>query len=103
MGGHSPDRHRVLPEEAEGMERDITRSILTNSRAAEIRGEEALRSAGLDAAMARKLAIGGKKVVEILSDEPATRDLMGIAPLVRAVAEIALSETTDTPLSIGIH
>jgi hypothetical protein len=58
---------------------------------------------GLSTTLARKIVeIGNAPDIEILNDQPSTEDDFGMSALTRIVADIVISNSTQTPISIGI-
>lgn len=65
--------------------------------------EALIHSLGLKEELAREIAaIGSRARVNILSDQPATEDAFGFDALVRTLSDVILSDSTQTPITIGI-
>ena len=85
-------------------QREIT-SILRQSRPPQILNDpgELSEKLGMTQELAQKInEISNQPQINILNDQPARKDVFGFDAIVRTLADIILSETTQTPITISV-
>jgi hypothetical protein len=85
-------------------EHELTSILIQPKQTSELESTTVLSDKlGLPSDIAREIAqISGKPGIDILSDQPASEDAFGLDALVRTLSKVVLSESTQTPITIGI-
>lgn len=85
-------------------ERELTSILAQPERTSEMESPGTLsEKLGLSPELAHKITeISSRPKANILSDQPAINDALGFEALVRTLSDVILSESTQTPITIGI-